>query len=94
MEDETDTGLKVRMTKKALRRGFTDERHAPVEGIVCVLPTHARGRGEDALKEMVTKHQAGWAQYGATGTYYIVDTQAAVEFIKNNGGDLPFGFEN
>ena len=90
----SNTDTKVRMTEKALRRGFTTERHAPVEAIVCVLPVHDRGRGKEALEEMVTEHEAGWSQYGATGTYCIVDVSAAVEFIEENGGDVPFGFDS
>ena len=81
------------MTEKALHRGFLHNRHVPPEAIVCVLPVHARGDGKELLKEMVTKHEGGWAQYGATGTYRIVDEDAAVEFIKSNGGDVPFGFD-
>jgi len=88
------TNLKVRMTEKALRRGFTTGRHAPVEGITCAVAVHNRGDAETALEEMVKKHEAGWAQYGATGTYHIVDTEAAKEFIEDNGGDLPFGFDS
>lgn len=89
-----NTAIKVRMSEKALRRGFTTDRHAPVEAIVCVLPVHDRGRGKEVLQEMVTEHEAGWAQYGATGTFCIVDVPAAVEFIEENGGDLPFGFDS
>lgn len=79
------------MTEKALRRGFQNARHAPEEAIVCVLPSHARGRGKELLDEMVTRNEAGWAEYGATGTYHLVDEQAAIEFIEDNGGDVPFG---
>jgi hypothetical protein len=78
----SDTAMKVKMTEKALRRGFQNARHAP---------SHARGRGKDLLNEMVTQHEAGWAEYGATGTYHIVDEEAAIEFIEDNGGDVPFG---
>jgi hypothetical protein len=87
----SETAMKVQMTEKALYRGFLNARHAPEEAIVCVLPVHARGRGKEVLQEMVTNHEAGWAQYGATGTYHIVDEEAAVEFIEDNGGDVPFG---
>jgi hypothetical protein len=87
----SETAMKVKMTEKALRRGFQNARHAPEEGIVCVLPVHARGRGKDVLEEMVTNHQAGWAEYAATGTYHIVDEEAAIDFVEDNGGDVPFG---
>ena len=88
----SETAMKVQMTEKALHRGFLNARHAPEEAIICVLPVHARGKGKEALQEMVTNHEAGWAQYGATGTYHIVDEGAAVEFVEDNGGDVPFGF--
>lgn len=87
------TEWKVDMTVKALRRNIINEKHVPPEGIVCVLPTHARGEGVDLLQEMVTQNEAGWAEYGATNSYHIVDVEKAKNFVKRNGGDLPFGFE-
>lgn len=82
------------MVEKMLRRGFMNGRHAPTEAVVCVVPTHARGQAKTLLEdEMVPRNEAGVEQYGATGTYHITDIDAAVEFIRDNGGDVPFGFD-
>lgn len=90
-----DIELKVNMTEKALRQGYIGGRHVPVEAVVRIsLPVHARGRGQTLLEdEMIPKAEAGWAYYGATGTVHITDTEAAVEFIEDNGGDVPFNFQ-
>jgi hypothetical protein len=42
---------------------------------------------------MVTQNEAGWAKYGATNIYHIVNVKKAKDFIERNGGDLPFGFD-
>lgn len=89
-----DIEIKVRMTEKALRRGITDKRHDPIESIVTCLPTHARGRGKTLLQDkMIPRNEAGWEEYGATGTFHITDVDAAVRFIKENGGNVPWGFD-
>lgn len=88
----SDIGLKVTMTEKALRRGFTDNRHVPKEAVVCCVPTHARGKAGTLLDEMVTRGEAGWTMYGGGGTYHIRDTEAAKDFIRENGGEVPYNF--
>lgn len=90
-----DIDLKVKMTEKALRQGFVGGRHVPIEAVVRIsLPVHARGRAETLLKdEMLPKAEAGWAYYGATGTVHIADTAAAVEFIEENDGNVPYNFQ-
>lgn len=90
-----DIDMKVKMTEKALRQGFVGGRHVPVEAVVSTsLPVHARGRGQTLLEdEMIPKAEAGWAYYGATGTVHIVDTSAAVQFIEENDGNVPFNFQ-
>lgn len=90
-----DIDIMVQMTEKGLRQGAIGGRHVPVEAIVNTsLPTHARGRGKALLEdEMIPKNIAGWEYYGATGTVHITDVDEAVEFIKENGGNVPFGFD-
>lgn len=92
-QPDVKTQIKVKMTANALRNRFINKRHAPSEAIVCCVATHNRGKASNLLDEMVTKNEAGWVQYGATDSYRIVDVDAAVEFVRDNGGDVPFGFD-
>ena len=90
----SDIGLKVKMTEKALRNRIIGDTNVPAEAITCYVPTHARGKAEMMLGEMVTHNEGGWEEYGGRGTYHITDVEEAVQFIESNGGNLPFGFQD
>lgn len=90
-----DIDIKVSMTEKALRQRFINGQNVPIEAVVRTsLPVHERGRGKTLLEdEMIPRGEAGWAYYGGRGTVHIVDTEAAVRFIEENGGNVPFNFQ-
>ncbi|GAB7012017.1 hypothetical protein [Halolamina salina] len=91
--NDSETALAVRMTEKALHRDVTGKRHMPVEGIVCVVAVHNRGQAKEVLEEMVRNHTAGWARMKPE-TYHISDEDAAVEFLEENGGNIPFRYNH
>ena len=90
---DEDVEMEVRMTSAALRSRYIRGQRAPTEGVVCVVAVHNRGRAKELLEEMAASHRAGWVAYG-DGSYSITDIEAAKKFIENNGGDLPFGFDD
>ncbi len=91
--NDSETALAVRMTEKALHRDVTGKRHMPVEGIVCVVAVHNRGKAKEVLEEMVRSNTAGWSRMKPE-TYHINDKEKAVGFLKENGGNIPFRYEH
>lgn len=90
----SEIGIKVTMTEKALRRRFINGQNVPDEAIVACVPSHAQGKAGMLLEEMVTRREAGWAKYGGRGTYHITDVEAAIEFIEDNGGNVPYNIRD
>lgn len=56
------------------------------------VPTHARGRGKELIDDLV---QAGVVErYGGghRANVRLTGVEAAVDYLRQNGGDVPFGF--
>lgn len=59
------------------------------------LPTHQRGRGKTLIDEMLKDPSSPIEGYGGGGRKNIrlVSAEAAVEFLKENDGNVPFGYD-
>lgn len=59
------------------------------------LPTHERGRGRELVDDMVSDRAAPIEAYGGghRDNVRLTSVQAAVDYLKQNGGDVPFGFD-
>lgn len=78
-----------------LRKRITGSHNRTVDTIVNMsLPSHEQGRGRQLLEEMVTDPGAPVEAYGGQrDAVRLTGVSDAVDYLKNNGGDVPFGFD-
>lgn len=59
------------------------------------LPSHERGQGKMLIGEMLSERATPIEGYGGGGRKNIrlTSVEAAVEYLKDNGGNVPFGFD-
>lgn len=91
-----DQAVRNRLIRKMLRKRVVGAHKKQVETIVRMsLPSHERGRGRDLLEEMVTQPGAPVERYGGghRRNVRLTSVEAAVDYLKQHGGDVPFGFD-
>jgi len=59
------------------------------------LPTHERGRGETLLEKMANDANVPveWYGGGHRENVRLMGVDDTVTYLKENGGDVPFGFD-
>lgn len=91
-----DIDIKCRIVEKLLRKRVIGNHKWSIDKTVdYALPSHAEGRGRTLLEdEMIPQAEAGISRYGggARDNIHLTDVQAAVDFLRDNGGNVPFGF--
>jgi len=92
-----DTELKCRIVEKLLRnRVFGNHKWSIDRAVDHALPSHAEGRGRQLIKdEMIPQNEASIEAYGggARENIRLGDADTAIQFLKDNGGNVPFGFD-
>jgi hypothetical protein len=63
--------------------------------VTMTLPSHEQGRGRTLLEEMLSNPGSPIEGYGGGGRQNIRlrSVDAAVDYLKDNDGDVPFGFD-
>lgn len=90
-----DQELKNRVVRKMLRKRVVGGHKKQIDTIVNVsLPSHERGRGRRAIEGMIADPAAPIEAYGGghRQNVRLTSVSDAVEYLKDNGGDVPFGF--
>ncbi|RLM41889.1 hypothetical protein DVK00_18790 [Haloarcula sp. Atlit-47R] len=92
---KTDTEIACKIVEKALRNRVIGGKHFPVEGLLRIaLPDHLQGRGGQILHDdIIPNHKAGVTYVKGNETVTISDTEKAVKFLEENGGNVPFNFQ-
>lgn len=92
MEDQE---IRNHIVAKMLRKRVIGDKKQQITTVVGYsLPTHAQGRGEELITEMLSDPSAPIEGYGGSHRKNIRLTSAddAVDYLKDNGGDVPFPF--
>lgn len=56
------------------------------------FPVHEQGNAKQVLDDMVTDPKSPIVQYGGSrNCVQLVSKQDGIEYLKDNGGDVPFG---
>ncbi|RDI69567.1 hypothetical protein DWB78_18625 [Halopelagius longus] len=78
-----------------LRKRIVGGHNKQIDTIVnMVLPSHEQGRGRQLLEELVTDPDAPIEAYGGQrNAVRLTSISDAVDYLKENGGDVPFGFD-
>jgi len=90
-----DQALRNRIVTKLLRDRVVGEHKWSVDKTVSrSLPTHERGRGKTLIEEMVADPDVPVEAYGGghRENIRLTSVEAAVDYLEDNDGDVPFGF--
>lgn len=90
-----DAEIKCRIVEKLLRNRVFGSKNWTVDRTVDhALPSHEQGRGRQLLEnEMIPQAEASIQGYGGQrNAIKLTDAKQAVEFLEENGGNVPFGF--
>lgn len=91
-----DAEIKCRIVEKLLRNRVIGAKNWTIDrAIDHSLPSHAQGRGRQLLEdEMIPQAEASVQRYGGQrDAIKLTDVETAVEFLEENDGNVPFGFE-
>lgn len=88
-----DKEIRNRTVERMLRNRIVGRKNRTVDSVVnMALPSHERGRGKRLIDEMVADPLAPIEQYGGQrGAIRLTRVAAAVEYLREHGGNGPFG---
>lgn len=89
-----DRAIRNRIVEKLLRKRVVGSHKKRVDTVTNWLPSHDQGRGEQLLREMLRDPESPVEGYGGSrDNVRLTSVEDAVEFLKERGGDVPFGYE-
>lgn len=91
-----DQEIRNRIVRKMLRKRIVGGHKKQLDTVInMTLPTHEQGRGKDLLESMVSDPDAPVEGYGGghRQNVRLTSVEDAVDYLKANGGDVPFGFD-
>ncbi len=91
-----DQDVRNRIVRKMLRKRVIGDKKQQTDTVVnYALPTHEQGRGKQLIEEMLTDPDAPLEGYGGghRQNVRLKSADSAVEYLKDNDGDIPFGFD-
>lgn len=84
------------IVEKMLRKRVIGGKKQQVDTVVSyAVPSHERGRARELIEEMLADPQAPIEGYGGghRSNVRLSSAEDAVEYLKDNGGDVPFPFD-
>jgi hypothetical protein len=92
-----DQDIRNRIVRKMLRKEVIGDHKKQIDTVVNTsgLPTHAHGKARELLEEMASDPDAPIESYGGghRQNVRLVSAQRAVKYLKEHGGDVPFGYD-
>lgn len=92
-----DDEIKCRIVEKLLRNRVIGSHKWSIDKTVnYALPDSEQGRGRRLIEgEMIPQREASLEAYGGghRENVRLGDVDAAVQFLKDNGGNVPFNFD-
>jgi len=91
----TDKHIQNRIVEKLLRNRIIGNHKIRVDTAVNrYLPSHEQGRGKELIREMIRDPTGPIEGYGGSrDNIRLTSKEDAVEFLKSNDGNVPFGFD-
>jgi hypothetical protein len=94
MSDAGASDLEVKIIYKMASNGVTGAHNRTIEHIASNwgFASHNEGKVKELLEELATDPEAPVEKYGGhRNAVRLTDMQEAKSFIKENGGELPWG---
>ena len=93
----TETNLKCKLIETMVRKRITGGNKVSIDTLLNYsIRDSEAGKARTLIKdEMIPRREASLVQVGggARENVQLADIDEAVEFLKDNGGDVPFGFD-
>jgi len=91
----SDQDIKNRIVEKMLRKRITGGKNRTIDTVVnMTLPSHQQGRGKQLIENMISDPHAPIERYGGTrDAIRLTSAEDAVDYLKDNDGNVPFGFD-
>jgi hypothetical protein len=91
----TDEEIKLNIVTKLVREKVTGNKKMTVTTATRAVAIHDRGDAKELIDDMLSDPASPIEGYGGGGRKNIrlTSLQAGVEFIKDHGGDVPFGVD-
>lgn len=92
----TATGdLKVKVVRKLASNGVTGGHKVQIDTVKgWGFASHNEGRVEDIINELVRDPDGPVERYGGRDVVRLTSMADAKQYIKDNGGDLPWGLRD
>lgn len=91
-----DQEIRNRIVRKMMKKKVFGNHKKQIDTVVDTagLPKHEIGHARDLLNEMADDVSTPIERYGGghRDNVRLTGVQAAVDYLKGNGGDVPFGF--
>ena len=89
-----DPEIRNRVVEKLLRKRVVGSHKKRVDTVTNWLPSHAQGRGEQLIREMLADRNAPLEAYGGSrDNVRLTSVSDAVEYLETHDGNVPFGFD-
>jgi hypothetical protein len=90
--------IRNRIVRKMLKNQIVGGHKKQLDTVVskiAALPSHEEGRGKNLLEEMLSDANAPIEGYGGghRQNVRLTGVDDAVRYLKENDGDVPFGFD-
>lgn len=90
----TDREIRNRIVEKMLRNRIVGGKNRTIDAVVnMALPSHQQGAGKREIAEMIADGKPIERYGGQRGAIRLTSVKDAIEFLEENGGNVPFGFE-
>lgn len=88
-----DQEIRNRIVRKMLRNNVVGSHKRQVQTVVgWAVPSHAAGRAKDLVDDLVAEGVVERYGGGHRENVRLSSVDAAVDYLEDNGGDVPFGF--
>jgi len=90
-----DQDIQNRIIEKMLRKRIVGGKNRTIDTVVnMTLPSHAQGRGRQLIEALLADPTAPIERYGGTrDAIRLTSVDAAVAFLREHDGNVPFGFD-
>lgn len=89
-----DPEIRNRIVEKLLRKRVVGSHKKRVDTVTNWLPSHAQGRGEQLIRDMIANSNAPLEAYGGSrDNVRLASVADAVEYLEQHDGNVPFGFD-
>ncbi|WP_049925380.1 hypothetical protein [Halopiger goleimassiliensis] len=91
-----DQEIKNEIVNTMLHKRIVGAKKAQVTTVVgryAAIPSHAEGRAKELVEELVQEGVVEQYGGGHRSNIHLSDVDRSVEYLKENDGDIPFGFD-